>query len=152
MKYCTRNELANYVWKDRFIGEVQVTNGMFHLGLDNVTILPENSTNRDIREMRANELLFTIENANILTLIEEGYKVYDADGNLQNAFLDKEVEKDKILEVLHTFAGGNIYSLKQDGNLYVFEIDANDHTYVLKVEGTGNVEEWDRYLTKDMGF
>lgn len=85
-------------------------------------------------------------------MIEEGYKVYDADGNLQNAFLDKEVEKDKILEVLHTFAGGNIYSLKQDGNLYVFEIDANDHTYVLKVEGTGNVEEWDRYLTKDMGF
>ena len=105
MKYCTRNELANFVWKDSFIGEVQVTNGMFHLGLDNVTILPENSTNRDIREMRANELLFTIENANILTLIEEGYKVYDADGNLQNAFLDKEVEKDKILEVLHTFAG-----------------------------------------------
>ena len=152
MKYCTRNELANFVWKDSFIGEVQVTNGMFHLGLDNVTILPENSTNRDIREMRANELLFTIENANILTLIEEGYKVYDADGNLQNAFLDKEVEKDKILEVLHTFAGGNIYSLKQDGNLYVFEIDANDHTYVLNVEGTGNVEEWDRYLTKDMGF
>ena len=42
--------------------------------LSNVTILPENSCNRDIREMRANDLVLKIEEPVIRSLVREGYK------------------------------------------------------------------------------
>lgn len=60
----------------------QVTGGFFHMTLSNVTILPENSCNRDIREMRANDLVLKIEEPVIRSLVREGYKVYDANGAL----------------------------------------------------------------------
>ena len=50
---------------------------MFEIVFDNVTILPANSCNRDIREMRANELVLQISEPKIEALVEEGYKVYD---------------------------------------------------------------------------
>lgn len=56
---------------------------MFEIVFDNVTILPANSCNRDIREMRANELVLKISEPKIEALVEEGYKVYDANGNLK---------------------------------------------------------------------
>lgn len=34
--------------------------------------------------MRTNELLFKISDAEIISLVEEGYNEYDADGNLKH--------------------------------------------------------------------
>ena len=63
------------------------------------SICPENSCNRDIRMMRTNELLFKISDAEIISLVEEGYNEYDADGNLKHTYPDEEVEKAKYDEV-----------------------------------------------------
>ena len=56
MKYHTDNELQNFQFAGAYIAEMCVVNGIFEMILDNVTILPQNSCNRDIREMRTNEL------------------------------------------------------------------------------------------------
>lgn len=34
-------------------------------------------------------------------------------------------------------------------NTYVFSIDANDRCYEITVSGSGDVEEWDRFLVKE---
>ena len=78
MKYYTENELQNFRFEGAYIAETCAVNGIFEMILDNVTILPQNSCNRDIREMRANELKLKIREPEITAFVEEGYKVYDA--------------------------------------------------------------------------
>ena len=80
MKYYTENELQNFRFEGAYIAETCAVNGIFEMILDNVTILPQNSCNRDIREMRANELKLKIREPEITAFVEEGYKVFDADG------------------------------------------------------------------------
>ena len=77
---------------------IHIFNGIFEMILDNVTILPQNSCNRDIREMRANELKLKIREPEITAFVEEGYKVYDADGNLK--------EKKEDIPVSYTHLSG----------------------------------------------
>lgn len=149
MNYRTTDELEHFNFSDAYIGDVQVTSGFFHIILDNVTILPENSCNRDIREMRANQLLLKIEGATIETVVEEGYKVYDANGKLMKICEDVRVEEKDYLSVVKSFVDGVIYSLEKKQGEYRFTIDgANERTYLLCVSGTSDVEEWDRFLNK----
>ncbi len=49
MKYTTTDELEHFSFTEAYIADVQVTGGFFHMTLSNVTILPENACNRDIR-------------------------------------------------------------------------------------------------------
>ena len=109
MKYTTTNEFAHFNFAEAYIQEVQVMEGLLHFYLDNVTILPDNSCNRDIREMRANSLILKLEGYTIESLIEEGYQHYDANGNLLHAYEDEPIEQDRQAVVLKSFAEGSIY-------------------------------------------
>lgn len=149
MKYTTTDELEHFGFAEAYIGDVQVTGGFFHLVLDNVTILPENSCNRDIRTMRANELLLKLEEADVCAVTKEGFKVYDANGRLMKTYDDEEIEKKDSLETIKTFVGGMIYSLKKENGQYEFVVDAPDEaTYVLRVRAAHDVESWDRFLNQ----
>lgn len=149
MKYKTTDELAHFNFGEAYIGDVQVMGGFFHMVLDNVTILPENSCNRDIRQMRANNMLFKIEESEITSIVEEGYKVYDANGKLMQACEDVAIKEKDFPEVAKTFVDGLVYSVEKRENEYIFTIDAtNERTYQLSVSGTHDVEEWDRFLNK----
>lgn len=149
MKYKTTDEIGHFDFAEAYIGDVQVTNGFFHMFLDNVTIMPENSCNRDIREMRANNLLLKIEDGVIVSILEEGYKVYDADGKLMHTYADTAVAEKDYPTFAKSFVDGIVYSLEKQDGVYVFVIDgANERTYQLRVSGTHDVEEWDRFLNK----
>ena len=133
-KYSTINEVNHFEFGEAVVGDIQLTERMFHLVLDNVKICPENSCNRDIRMMRTNELLFKISDAEIISLVEEGYNEYDADGNLKHTYPDEEVEKAKYDEVAQVLLEGTIYELTLQSGVYTFIIDGtNDRTYALKV-------------------
>lgn len=150
MNYRTNNELEHFDFADAYIADIQVTSGFFHMILDNVTILPENSCNRDIRQMRTNQLLLKIEKASVESIIEEGFKVYDADGNLKDSYEDVEIEKENYFNVIKTFLGGMMYSLTKNENEYCFTIDAeNERTYNMCVSGDGDVEEWDKFFSME---
>lgn len=149
MKYQTTDELGHFSFEDAYIGDVQIATGFFHIVLDNVTILPENSCNRDIREMRANGLLLKIEDSAITSLVQEGYKVYDANGKLLETCEDVTVEDKDYTTVIKTFVDGVVYSLEKKDGTYCFVIDgADERTYQLNVSGTHDVEEWERFLNK----
>lgn len=150
MSYQTRNELGHFDFSEAYIAEVQATSGFFHMILDNVTILPENTCNRDIRRMRTNQLLLKIEKASVDSIVEEGFKVYDANGNLRDSYEDVEIKKEEYFRVMKSFRDGMIYSLTRNENEYCFTIDAeNERTYVLRVSGEGDVEEWERFFNME---
>lgn len=150
MKYHTRDELIHFDFKEAVVGDTLVSQDRFHLILDNVTILPENSCNRDIRQMRCNEMMFTIENPRIRCLIQEGYKLYDANGNLTGTFEDVGIEKEAVFETIKGFLLGNIYDIAKREDRYIFYIDTEEHTYRMEVEGSHDIEEWERFLSKDL--
>lgn len=151
MKYSTSNELEHFSFAESYIAEIQKCNSCMLFTLDNVTILPENSCNRDIRDMRTNGLELAIRDGNVTMLVEEGYKVYNADGVLTGQYEDWEILPKQYNDTLKQLADGacSIYSLEKSENIYTFQIDAsNDRTYVLQITGTGDTEEWDRFLNK----
>ncbi|MDE7312390.1 MAG: subtilin biosynthesis sensor protein SpaK [Eubacterium sp.] len=149
MKYVTTNEWKHFGFLEAYISDIQKVGGCFQLILDNVKIAPENSKNRDIREMRANALCFRIQDAELLSLTEEGYKVYNADGQLKNQYEDREIPQECWNDKLKSFTDGEccLYALEKTEEVYTLIIDASDgHTYILRVSGTRDTEEWDRFL------
>lgn len=149
MKYMTTNEWEHFGFSEAYISDLEQVGDCFRLVLDNVKIAPENSKNRDIREMRANGLCFRIQHAELLSLTEEGYKVYNADGRLTNQYEDREIPPESRNDKLKSFTDGEccLYTLEKAGDVYTFVIDASDeHTYVLRIKGERDIEEWDRFL------
>lgn len=152
MGYKTTNELHHFNFKEAYIASFELSASSFLAYLDHVTILPENSKNRDIREMRTNDLCLKITDAEIIEFVEEGYKVYDADGNLKSKYEDTPVSPSKYAETFKELSECMIYSLEKKDDLYTFSIDTEDHTYLLTVKGSGDTEEWERFLSKDAGL
>lgn len=147
MKYKTTDEWQNFSFTEAYIADIQATNGFFHMELDNVTILPENSCNRDIRKMRTNGLLLKLEDFAITSLIEEGYKVFDANGNPMKQVEDVVIAEKEYFSVVKELVEGVIFSLEKEENTYIFSIDAaNERTYTLEVRASHDVEEWERFL------
>lgn len=147
MKYRTENEFEHFEFHEVHISDVEVTNGLFHIVLDDVIILPENSCNRDIRNMRANGLVFKIRDMKIESFLKEGYKTYDANGRLIGQTDDTKIEESEYADIFAAFADGYVFSIEKAENLYTFVVDATDeHTYELKVSGSGDSQEWDKFL------
>lgn len=162
MKYMTANEWERFEFADAYLTDIQKTNGYFQITLDNVTILPENSCNRDIRKMRANGFCLKIQDGKTESLIEEGYKVYNADGKLINQYEDRVLTSEEYNDTLKALADGesSIYTAQKDSiekietsmkteSIYQITIDgSNERTYVLTIRGTKDIEAWDRFLAK----
>lgn len=146
MGYETRDELKGFRFDKAQVGDIRVMNGVFHIVLDNVMILPENSCNRDIRMMRCNELLLTIESPEIMEVVEEGYKLYDADGRLREEIPDRVVEADGYTGVWEQLPGGNVYSIDLDDNYKLVIDGVNERTYGITLKGTADTESWERFL------
>ena len=155
MKYYTQDELIHFEYGESCISEIMQMNGCFYLILDNVIILPENSCNRDIRKMRTNDLTLKITEGRIRSFIEEGYKIYDADGRFKKQYEDTEVEPTSYIEVLKSLSGSSIYSIQRSGESvsgkelcsYEISIDGEDHTYSIVVEGVHDTEEWNHFFS-----
>ena len=41
-----------------------------------------------------------------------------------------------------------MYSIEQENGNYVISIDTEDHTFLLRVSGSGDTQEWNRFLNK----
>ena len=147
MKYITKNEFEHFEFSEIHVNEIQYANGSFKICLDDVKITPENSCNRDIRKMRANGLVFTVTEATITSFVEEGYTIYDADGNLKEQEQDVPVGEKDYQDTFAFFEDAYGYSIEKNEDEYTFVIDGNnERTYCVVVKGSGDVEEWDKFL------
>ena len=154
MIYTTENEFEHLDFTETYVKDIEQGNDYFHIWLDNVKILPENSCNRDIRKMRTNNLMFTIHDAGIVSLIREGMKVYDADGNPKSDLPEEVIPAEEYGEILPLFLEGCALEITKEQRgerfLYTFAVDASDEsTYDLCIEGSGDSQHWDKFLSLD---
>ena len=79
--------------------------------------------------------------------VEEGYKVFDANGNPMKEVEDTVIAEENYFSTISDLSEGIIYSLEKEENTYIFSIDAaNERTYELKVSASHDVEEWERFF------
>jgi hypothetical protein len=147
MGYQTNNEFDHFTFEETHIAYIQVMDGIFHILLDNVKILPENSCNRDIRKMRCNSLELQIENPVITEVIREGYRLLNADGVVHDTVNDEIVAPADYVGVWEVFSDAEVYDITRQDQEYTFVVDATDErTYTVRVRGTSDAERWERFL------
>lgn len=148
MGYHTVEELEHFNFSGAEIQEIREYRDQLIFELGFVTILPENSCNRDVREMGTNKLTLKLLHVKDVTITLEGYKVFDADGNLKEKYEDEVIEKKDFPATYQALQGGSIYSLKKEDNDYTFYLDTEERTYLFTVTAEGNSQEWERFMNK----
>jgi hypothetical protein len=147
MGFQTTNEFEYFEFDETHIGNIQVMDGLFHIILDNVKILPENTCNRDIRKMRCNEMELRLEHPQIIEVIREGYILSDADGNPKETVEDEVLKPQDYTEAWEVFLDADVYAITREEQEYTFVVDATDErTYTVLVRATADVESWERFL------
>ena len=146
MSFFTENEVETFDFSEAHIGELRFGLGPFYMLLDNVKILEKNSCNRDVRTMRTNGLTFRITDPQIVAVTEEGYKLYNADGVLQKKVPDRRVAPEEYAELCKELEDAVVYKLEKTGDIYRISIDGEEHEYTMEIKGSGDTEEWARFM------
>ncbi|MCH5268493.1 MAG: subtilin biosynthesis sensor protein SpaK [Lachnospiraceae bacterium] len=149
MKFHTTDELNTFLFEGAVLNDVETANGRVKIILDNVTILPENSCNRDVRKMRANAFCITFTDGGIIRLVEEGYKVFDADGNLRQTVEDRDMSEEEIQAGLRELADLEVYEISREEDRYIMIVDGEDHSFRLEIRAEHDYEEWNKFLSID---
>ena len=147
MSYRTENEFTHFKFLDVHVSDIMMSFGTFKICLDNVIIKSENSCNRDIRDMRTNGLILKLEDADIISFVKEGFKTYDADGNLKNTTPDEEIEESDYIETFNNFLDGYAFLIEKENQNYTFVFDGTDErTYTMIISASKDVCEWERFM------
>ncbi|MDE6853370.1 MAG: subtilin biosynthesis sensor protein SpaK [Lachnospiraceae bacterium] len=146
MRYHTTDELGHFNFQDAVVAAMRIHPGCFYLELDQVTITPDNSCNRDIRNMRTNGLCLRLQDGEILSFVREAYRVYDADGNLTQTEEDEPIDVRKEENALQRMENATVYEIVCRDGIYHIELDVEEYTYHIAVKASHDVEEWDRFL------
>lgn len=150
MQYKSTDELEQFSFEDAVIASISYSGSTFTLELDNVTILANNRHNRDIHDMRANNVIVTFTDASLVKAVAEGYKVYDADNNLKEAVDDTLIDPEKYADFFKDQENNTIYSIKELANGHcTISIDGEYETYFIEATYTHSFVEWDRFLKKE---
>lgn len=148
MGYHTVDELEHFNFAGAEILEIREYRDQLIFELGFVTILPENTCNRDVREMGTSQLTLKLFHVKEIEIILEGYKVFDADGKLKETYEDERMEKKEFSALYQSFAGSIIYSLDKEGETYIFYLDTEERTYRFTVRAEGDSQDWERFMNK----
>lgn len=146
MRFFTENEVETFDFGEAHVGEIRFGLGFFYMLLDNVKILENNSHNRDVRTMRTNGLMFRIIDPQIVAVTEEGCKIYNADGALLQEVPDRLVHPEEYAKLCKKMEDAVVFELKKEEKCYRISLDAEEHAYILEVQGSGDSEEWERFM------
>ena len=149
MGYRTVDEFNGFDFKDAHVTSMERRYGHFLAVLDDVKILPSNSCNRDIREMRTNELVLKLNDAVVEEFILEGCQIYDADGVLQEEREDTTVESSEYDKSLKEMEDRYIYEITKENDKYTIYIDGDEDSYMIKVKASHDTQEWEKFMSKE---
>ncbi len=144
--YHTTNELNHFDFEEAIFDELEFSSDGIRIFMENVKILPENSCNRDIRLMRTNDMELDLVKGSFVRIVKEGYKRFNADGVLLESVEDEIIPAKEHSSVLKELIGTTIYSLEQENDTYILNLDTDDGCYVIEMTAIRNEENWERFL------
>ena len=133
MKFRTENEFTHFKFSDVHVSDIMMSFGTIKICLDNVIITADN-------DMRTNGLILKLSDANIISFIREGFKTYDADGNLKSTTADEEIEETDYLDTFNNFLDGYAYLIEKENENYTFVFDGTEERSYTLIVPASNVE------------
>lgn len=146
MSYMTSNEMNHFTFENAVLNSINPMLTDLHLTLDNVGITSDNSQNRDVRNMRTNGLDFAVTDYTIASIVEEGYSVADADGNVYQSVPDRAIPQEEYNAAFEQIPGMSIDSIEKADGIYTICLRGEDHTWKLIVKGSGDTQKWNRFM------
>ena len=178
MSFCSVNELHKFSFEDCVVVKAYLTGGQVRFSLEAVRVKPDNSQNKNYTESYADTSELDLKKPSVLSLVKEGWRMYNADGVLEQEVPDETVPADAFSSVAERLTGAYLFSVKElpagsaaEDNagsaagddaggvrrtaVLRFEIPpevefdtAPTESYELTVSFTDSYLRWDRYLNK----
>ena len=65
---------------------------------------------------------------------------------LQQEIKDRVLQENEYVSLCEQVEGAILYGLKKEGDIYEIGMDGEEHAYTIRVAGSADIEEWDRFL------
>ena len=164
MSYESINELDKFIFDDCQIVQVQKKDGGIIFTLEALIVGAKNSQNTNYTESYADTTTMVLRGAKIEEFLVEGYKLYDAEDNLQEEIPDKPISVSEYDKMIKELVNGYMFSAEcikknEAGATYEFEVDMaamNEDglvdpfstTYQITISFDEVRISWDRYLNR----
>ncbi len=158
MKFQSINEMEQMSFDEAKINELKIESGKIQFTLEGAIIKAKNSQNGRFEDMYCGEIVLQLKNAEVVRIVKEGMKYYDANGELLKEIPNEDVPESARKMIFQKLASGTIFTLVKaevsDGYGYEFGIDVPKDedkeevdTYWLCVTFERSVAAWDRYCS-----
>ena len=153
MKFRSVNEFTSIDFNDSTMKNLSITDQQMVVTAEGVIIKANNSVNQRFEDMYTVLLEMTFDHFRILHFDEQGYRHYDADGQLLEQIPDRPLSEDEQKTVLHLAKDSYIFLVEkcpdQEGYEIIFDITNEEEdtttTDQLFFDFDGCVAQWDRF-------
>lgn len=156
MKFQVKDEMNTVSFDDSAVEDLKVEGDTIVFSFGGAVIKAKNSQNTRYQDMYCGAIELRLLEAAIVRLVKEGYKYYDANGNLQEEVPDEDVPKSSWQDALERCGGGRVFTLVEDetdtGFAYEFGVDVPNQkdedktdTYWLCIRFGHAILMWDRF-------
>lgn len=157
MSFKSVNEIDKFCFDDSQITEFKVDDRGILIELEALIVMPNNSQNTNYTKSYAGTTSVDLENGRVISIVKEGWKVYDANDRLVEDHPDEEVSLSELPSLTKKFKDAFLYRMvpEADGYDINVEITVDDDPqgfesdiYRLHVIFDNAVFRWDRYMSR----
>lgn len=158
MKFCAKDELGEFSFDDSGIEDFRIQDSCIEFTLNGAVVKARNSQNARFEDMYCGTIVLRLEDAQIVRLVKEGYRYYDAAGELKEEVPNEDVPAPAQAGVLQRIKRGIVFTIHEDeveeGYAYEFGIDVpkpddeeETDTFWLCIVFRHSVAAWDRFCS-----
>lgn len=158
MKFKCVNEMNHLSFDDSELLDFKIEERTIAFSFNGATVKAKNSQNGRFQDMYCGEIILQMKNAEIVRLVKEGMKYYDADGELLKEIPDVDIPVLERQMVLQRLSRGKVFTVVTDsvasGYAYEFGIDVpreeDDEevdTFWLCITCDETKAMWERYCS-----
>jgi len=154
MAFISKNEIEQFSFQDSVCTEFRYDGSTIRLMIEALIIRSGNSQNSNYTDSYASETTCSMEEAEILEIVKEGYKKYDANESLLEEVPDEAVAKEDYAGLYKAFQGAYLAEVTkvEEGYRLVFEladeIGAVGDSYEVKVAAKEIIFSWEKYMNR----
>jgi hypothetical protein len=163
MAFKSVNEIEKFDYKDCEITSFVLDENEIRMELKALIIEPENSQNERSQRSYADTVNLTLKDAHLEKGVQEGYKLYDADGNLKEAVPERILTEQELGAFRSVAENSYLYDFQKisedDGRFcYAAGIEKKPEnpqdlaeitdTYQLRISFTEAEFVWDKYMSR----
>lgn len=154
MRFKTENDLKTISINEMKIEKMRLLENTLELTMEGARIAANNPHNNRFEEVYSMQTQVLFRDVSLHAFREQGYKYYDADGNLLDEVPSKDLSEEERKQVVEEASGDYVYQLtcldeEQGIWLLIFDVEDEDNCIVdtFEIEFTfgSSLISWDRF-------